>query len=123
MSAIEKSKATVPVDLEAMRKTVRAVLLPDGGSPAELEAEDAATAAIKDLRGHLERLIPVVEDAAGEPDSIARYCTLACVGEARRKLQAEPLPRPGGPLAYARRLARVLTALCDHHESMSGEPR
>ncbi|MET9135924.1 hypothetical protein [Streptomyces parvulus] len=40
MSATEQSSA--PVDLEAMRRSVRAVLLPDGGSPIEVEAEDAA---------------------------------------------------------------------------------
>ncbi|MGW3866665.1 DUF6415 family natural product biosynthesis protein [Streptomyces sp. NPDC005047] len=122
MSAIEKSHAPAPVDLEAMRKTVRPDLLSDKVSPVEPESDDAAMAAIEALRDHLNRLIPIVEDAAREPDSIARYCTLACVGEARRKLQAKPMPRPGGPLAHARHLARVLTALCDHYESLSGEP-
>ncbi|MFE2355411.1 MULTISPECIES: DUF6415 family natural product biosynthesis protein [Streptomyces] len=122
MSATEQNSA--PVDLEAMRKSVRAVLLPDGGSPIELEAEDAAMAVIEELRSHLERLIPDVESRADKASgSIARYCTLACVGEARGKLRAQPLPRPGGPLGYARRLARVLTALCDHHERMGGESK
>ncbi|MET9158308.1 DUF6415 family natural product biosynthesis protein [Streptomyces parvulus] len=120
MSAIEQSRA--PLDLEAMRRSVHAVLLPDGGSPVELEDADAAAAAIADLRSHLERLIPAVEDTANKaPDSIARYCTLACVGEARRKLQLQPLPRPSGPPAHARRLARVLNALCDHHEGAGGD--
>ncbi|MGW0632097.1 DUF6415 family natural product biosynthesis protein [Streptomyces sp. NPDC002758] len=51
-------------------------------------------------------------------DSIPRYCALACLGEARGKLRAQPSPVPGGDLAYARRLARALNALCDHFEAL-----
>ena len=72
------------------------------------------------LRVHLELLALEVEAAAGNLDkeSIPRYCALACVGEARGKLSAEPRPGPGGDVAYARRLARVLNALCDHYETL-----
>ncbi|MER5914552.1 DUF6415 family natural product biosynthesis protein [Streptomyces sp. NPDC001982] len=50
--------------------------------------------------------------------SIPRYCALTCLGEARGKLKAEPNPAPGGDLAYARRLARALNALCDHFDAL-----
>ncbi|MFD4261957.1 DUF6415 family natural product biosynthesis protein [Streptomyces sp. NPDC058534] len=124
MNATRRSKSTASVDLEPMRETARTVLNPDGG-PAVPESGDAEVAATTELlRSHLELLLPEVEAVAGKlPDGIATYCALACVGEARGKLRTQPLPRPGGALAYARRLARVLIALCDHHARMVGESR
>ncbi|MER8005001.1 DUF6415 family natural product biosynthesis protein [Streptomyces sp. NPDC094149] len=71
------------------------------------------------LRGHTELMVREVEpralDQAGElPGALA----LACVGEARRKLGIEPRSAVSSQLAYGRRLARVLKALCDHHERL-----
>ncbi|GAA3777674.1 hypothetical protein GCM10023083_12820 [Streptomyces phyllanthi] len=77
------------------------------------------------LRGHRpgdERGRGEVEQAALKlsKESIPRYCALACVGEARRRLAATPRPSLGGPAAYARRLARSLNFLCDHYEHIDG---
>jgi hypothetical protein len=106
------------VDLVAMRRSVSALLDSEGDpvGPAPDGAElDALTAT---LRGHLEVLIPAVEDVLGkvtEP-SVARHCMLACLGDARLRLRAEPSPRYNGPIGHARRLARVVPALCDHYQ-------
>ncbi|MER6959569.1 DUF6415 family natural product biosynthesis protein [Streptomyces sp. NPDC000618] len=110
------------VDIAVMRETVEIMLNPDAAPEAlSLPADEVATLT-QTLRGHLELLIPVVEQAAGRlgKESVPRYCALACVGEARGKLRAEPDPRLGGNIGHARRLARVLNALCDHHEKIGG---
>ncbi len=84
-----------------------------------LEVNEATIA----LRSHIELLAPEVEQAAGElsEDAPTRAAALACVGEARGKLRAPELTFAGlgGGVMYARRLARVLAALCDHYESVS----
>lgn len=123
MSAACPATATAPADLTTMRETVSAVLTPDG-DPVLPEPSDTHAALLTDLlRGHLELMVREVDAAAQRlPDTIPRFCALACVGEARGKLRAGPAARPGGEIAYARRLARVLSALCDHHERMGGEP-
>ncbi|MEU9264569.1 DUF6415 family natural product biosynthesis protein [Streptomyces sp. NPDC048251] len=102
-----------------MRETARILLDPDAAALAPTAVElDTLT---RTARGHLEVLGPEVERLASRlpEQSIPRYCALACVGEARGKLRAEATPTPGGALVYARKLARVLTALCDHHETLS----
>lgn len=111
-----------PPDIATMRETVRCLLGPDDGpdalppSAAELDTLTLA------LRGHLQLLIPDVERAAGpRPKHVAQYCALACVGEARRKLGIEPRPGLESQVAHARRLARSLSALCDHYERLIGE--
>ncbi|KPI26759.1 DUF6415 family natural product biosynthesis protein [Streptomyces sp. NPDC054950] len=103
-----------------MRETAQILLDSDllALPPAAAEPDTLTQAA----RGHMEILIPEVEQAAGKPAerSVPRYCALACVGEARGKLRAEPGHGPGGTLGYAQRLARVLNALCDHYEKIGG---
>ncbi|GAA5032458.1 hypothetical protein GCM10023335_74960 [Streptomyces siamensis] len=54
-------------------------------------------------------------------DDVPRYCALACVGEARGKLRAQPGTGPGRDAAHARRLARSLIALCDHYAALTGQ--
>lgn len=113
------SNATTPVDIATMRETIEYVL----GRPEDAEVPPSAPTDVETLtallRGHLELLIPeVARRAARLPkDSVPRYCALACIGEARRKLSTGPSPRYGGPTGHARRLARVLRALCDHYEN------
>lgn len=117
----EAGLTEAPPDLATMRDAVNRLLDPDAvpealpPGPGELE-----TLTIQ-LRGHLDLLMPEVEQTAQRlpKDDIPRYCALACLGEARGKLRAEPSPTPHGPLVYARRLARVLNALCDHYEQLS----
>ncbi|MEU3839036.1 DUF6415 family natural product biosynthesis protein [Streptomyces sp. NPDC028635] len=113
------STATAPLDLAAMRETIERVLGPEDSAELPLPALTEVETFTALLRGHLELLTPeVTKRAARLPkDSVSRYCALACVGEARRKLDAGPSPRFGGPAGHARRLARVLRALCDHYEN------
>ena len=114
--------AGAPPDITTMRQAVDRLLDPDavpGALPPAAEELDTLTL---QLRGHLNLLMPEVEAVAQQllKDDIPRYCALACLGEARGKLRAQPSPTAHGPVAYARRLARVLNALCDHYETLSG---
>ncbi|MGI5369714.1 DUF6415 family natural product biosynthesis protein [Streptomyces iakyrus] len=110
-------------EVAAMRETAHRVLGPDDApetvppSGAELDALTVA------LRRHLEALGPGVEQAARrlQENSPARAAALAFAGEVRRKLHSPELVfvTLTGTVMYARRLARVLAALCDHHEILS----
>lgn len=105
-----------------MRETVDRLLDPDAVPEALPPAAEELDALTLQLRGHVQLLVPAVEDAARKlrPGSVHRYTVLACVWEACSRLEAEPCRRYGGEVGYARRLARVLNALCDHHEQLSG---
>jgi Family of unknown function (DUF6415) len=111
----------LPPDVDAMRAVIDRLLDPDAApgtlppAPGELE-----TLTLQ-LRGHLELMLPEVEQTAKQlpSQSIPRFCALACVGEARARLRADPTPRYGGPAGHARRLARTLNALCDHWEALA----
>lgn len=109
---------TAPVDVAMMRENIGRLLLPDGDEPADAELATLTSL----LRGHMELITPEVEAAATRlrKDDIPRYCALACTGEARGRLRTTPSPVPGGAIAYARRLARSLNALCDHYEALTG---
>ncbi|MGW3651914.1 DUF6415 family natural product biosynthesis protein [Streptomyces sp. NPDC000878] len=111
-----------PPDIEVMRASTALLLDPDGVPEALPPTGDELATLTVTLRGHLELIAPEVARAAGRLDkeSIPRYCAIACVGEARGKLRATPRPGLGGDVAYARRLARVLNALCDHWENLVG---
>lgn len=116
--------AALPVDVETMRATAASILGPDDG-PDVLPPGPEDTATLTGLlRGHLALLMPEVETAACNlgSNSIPRFCALACLGEARGKLRAKPSPVPGGEVAYARKLARVLAALCDHYATLTAPP-
>lgn len=111
-----------PPDLETMRATALRAILPDASPdalPPTGEELDTLTAT---LRGHLDLLAPQVEQLSRKlpHNSIPRYCALACVGEAHGKLRAGLDPRRlSTGMPYARKLARVLIALCDHYEHIS----
>jgi len=111
-----------PPDLETMRITVNRLLDPDAVAEALPPAADELDTLTLQLRGHLQLLMPEVEQAAQRlsKESIPRYCARACLGEARMKLALEPQPGLSAGVAHARRLARVLNALCDHYESLGG---
>jgi hypothetical protein len=117
-------EATVqaPPDIETMREIVNRLLDPDSAPEVLPPAAEELDTLTLQLRGHLELLAPEVERAAKwlNRESIPRYCALACVGEARGKLRARPGRGEYGAVAYARRLDRVLNALCDHYESLGG---
>ncbi|MGI5197107.1 DUF6415 family natural product biosynthesis protein [Streptomyces sp. CA-288835] len=95
-------------------------VLAENAEPAAFEELDTLTL---QLRTHINVLVPEVEQAAGRLpyDDIPRYCALACVGEARMKLDLRPGPALSEGLAYARRLSRVVNALCDHYQNLGGD--
>jgi len=108
-----------PPDIATMRSGVRRFLGEDALPPSAHELETLTL----QLRGHMQLLIPEVEQfiARLPEDDVPRYCALACVGEARRKLDIAPRPGLSAGIAHARRLARSLNALCDHYENFSGD--
>ena len=109
-----------PPDIAKMRQSARILLAEDVALPV-LDELDTLT---RTLRAHIQMLIPeVAKAAAREPkDSVPRYCALACIGEARNKLRLGSDGTLPIRLASARKLARVLNALCDHHENLSQYP-
>ncbi|MER6233375.1 DUF6415 family natural product biosynthesis protein [Streptomyces sp. NPDC001616] len=111
------SALTQPVDIDTMRHSISQLLGPD----AQPLAGDTLTTLQQLLRGHMQLLIPEVEQAALQRDAedVPRYCALACVGEARTKLHIPSRPDEYGALAQARQLARRLAALCDHYEALT----
>jgi hypothetical protein len=103
-----------------MRETATILLDPDAVAFAPAAADlDTLTMT---MRGHLAVLAPVVEQAARKlrEGSVPRYTALGCVWEARSRLEAEPSARTGGAVGHARRLARVLDALCGQYEKLGG---
>jgi hypothetical protein len=105
--------------METMRASARRLLADDAELPSFAEMETLTLL----LRGHMMLLIPEVEIAAGRlsKDDIPRYCALACVGEARMRLNLTAgYGLPAG-IAHAKRLSRALNALCDHYENLAGE--
>ncbi|MFF0061091.1 DUF6415 family natural product biosynthesis protein [Streptomyces sp. NPDC005279] len=104
------------MDVDTMRTAARQLLAED----AELPAYDDLEPLTLQLRGHVMLLIPEVETLAfGRPrDDVPRTCALACIGEARIRLDHDP--RPGLPraVAHAQRLSRSVNALLDHVENL-----
>lgn len=119
-STSDSRNQAAPPDIATMRETARRLLGADDGPDALPPSVDEVDLLTLALRGHLELLVPDVEQVVGKPRDIPRYCALACVGEARGKLRATPAPGMYGAIAHARRLARVLNALCDHYENLGG---
>ncbi|WP_435210747.1 DUF6415 family natural product biosynthesis protein [Streptomyces sp. bgisy034] len=110
-----------PVDLETMRATALRLLAENAEPPTPDELETLTLT----LRGMIMLAIPEVEISAGRlpEDDVPRACALACVGEARMRLNLEPgRPLPAG-IAHAQRLARSVNALCDHLQNLGGDHR
>jgi hypothetical protein len=107
------------VDVGMMRQAIARLLPPSEDVPPGLDVPSLTEA----LSGYMNLLIPEVEKLAGglPREDVPRYCALACVGEAHGKLRAQPGMGPGADVAYARKLARSLIALCDHFESLTGQ--
>ncbi|MGI5143324.1 DUF6415 family natural product biosynthesis protein [Streptomyces sp. CA-106110] len=107
-----------PVDIATMRQTIGQLLPPDA-KPAGISEVETLTNLLRD---HMQLIIPEIEQAAGKlpTDDVPRYCALACIGEARAKLRTAAGHGPHRAVAYARKLARSLAALCDHYEALTG---
>ncbi|MEU5097607.1 DUF6415 family natural product biosynthesis protein [Streptomyces sp. NPDC020996] len=108
-----------PPDVDVMRSVVRR-LLAENADP--LAAGELETVTLQ-LRGHINLMIPEVQAITDRlpKEHIPRYCALACLGEARRKVRLPVPEAPHASAAHARRLARVVAALCDHFEALGGE--
>lgn len=122
--ALATGARPAPPDLTTMRETARLLLGTDAApGPLPVVSDDLAATHTEVLRGHLEVLVPELERVIQRlpQESISRYCALACIGEARGKLRAQAMPVTGGTVAYARRLARVLRALCDHYQALASD--
>ncbi len=116
---VETASDTAPPDIATMRDTISRLLPPDVGSPSG----DELTTLTALLRGHMELMIREVHKAAVSlsKDDIPRYVAIACIDEARGRLERAAVgPGRHDTLVYARRLARSLNALCDHYENLRG---
>ncbi|MGW6735722.1 DUF6415 family natural product biosynthesis protein [Streptomyces sp. NPDC055013] len=115
-----------PPDILTMRASVRRLLGPDDAPDALPPNAGELDTITLTLRGHLALIIPEVERAVGpRPKDTSTFCALGCVGEARGKLRHMPGATWESRVVHARRLARVLNALCDHYERLAikGETR
>lgn len=119
--ATSNTTTAPPPDIATMREAVNRLLDPDAAPDVLPPAAEELETLTLQLRGHLDLLMPEVEQAALRlpKQSIPRYCMLACLGEARGKLGEQPDAGSYGALVHARRLARVLNALCDHHDNLT----
>ncbi|MFI8537505.1 DUF6415 family natural product biosynthesis protein [Streptomyces aquilus] len=117
----EAQWSEAPPDIATMRSVVNRLLDSDAVADVLPSAPGELQTLTLQLRGHLELLLPEIEEKAVRlpRQSIPRYLALACVDEAREKLHAEPTPRFGGPVGHARRLARTLNAAADHYEALT----
>ncbi|MGX1546936.1 DUF6415 family natural product biosynthesis protein [Streptomyces adustus] len=107
-----------PVDVAAIRWNI-GLLLPHHQALPLTDDELAALTAF--LRTHTQLLITHVEQAAAKrpPEDVPRYIALACTRQAHDRLSAPPAPDRHSLLVHARRLARALAALCDHHDALT----
>ncbi|WP_162468531.1 DUF6415 family natural product biosynthesis protein, partial [Streptomyces adustus] len=113
------STGTHPVDTATIRWNI-GLLLPHQQA---LPLTNDELAALTDfLRTHTRLLITQVEQAAAlrPAEDVPRYVALACTARARKRLSAQPALDRHGLLVHARRLARALAALCDHHDALAG---
>ena len=113
MSAAE---GTPPADIATMRATIHRVL----GTGTQLPTGADVDTLTRALRGHIQLLIPVVEQAARK---LPRYYPLrdgglVAVWAERRNLSATADPGPSGAAAHAVELAHALDSLCDRYEAL-----
>lgn len=113
-----------PPDIAMMRATASRLLAEDAEEPAA----DEVHVLISTLRGHLELIIPEVEWAiARQPDddpalTIPVACAAIATADVRRTLAATIRPGLDSAVRHSRRLARRLNAMCDHFETLGGDP-
>jgi hypothetical protein len=113
---VNAADGTPPVDLATMRDTIHCVLGP-GTQPSDGEDLETLT---RTLLGHIQLMIPVVEQAARKLPQYypPRDGALVAVWVARRKSAATADPGPDGAAAHAVELAYALDSLCDRYEDL-----
>ncbi|MFI9583728.1 DUF6415 family natural product biosynthesis protein [Streptomyces sp. NPDC052236] len=98
---------------------------PDPAAAARLLAPDAEPPSYDELetltllyRGNMMVLNPEVEKATKglSKDDAPRACAMACIGEARIRLNFTPGPGLPARIAHAQRLARSVNALLENLE-------
>ncbi|WP_405794772.1 DUF6415 family natural product biosynthesis protein [Streptomyces sp. NBC_01506] len=104
--------ALPPLDIATMREAVQRLL----GPAADLPGESEVDTLILQLRGHLNLLIPELEQQGGSGDPLAA----AGIGEAHRRLSGGPSAL--GPMRHAILLARSVVVLCAHWERLAVSP-
>lgn len=109
---------TTPLDLDTMRSATERVL---GRGSEPLTDEHLETLRLQ-LRGHIQLLIPEVEQAVSllPRGDISRERALTCAGEARMRLRLGPGDTLAVRFSVLHRLARSVRALCDYHENRGG---
>ncbi|MFD4508668.1 DUF6415 family natural product biosynthesis protein [Streptomyces sp. NPDC058457] len=117
VSMTEAQQQLAP-DIETMRRTASRFLAPDGRPIPNGDVATLGTA----LRGQIEELIPTIEAMARlrRAGDIPSACALAGVREARMRLGLVPGYNSPGQMTVAMKLARSVTALCDHYEDLNG---
>jgi hypothetical protein len=105
------------LDISAVRAATLRLLAKDAAHPGETELAELA----RQLRGYIVIAVPDVRRAASRHPRGAALVRRAeaGVGEALRTLDAVPMAGPEAAVAFARRLARVVNALLDHHENLT----
>ncbi|MFD5472935.1 DUF6415 family natural product biosynthesis protein [Streptomyces sp. NPDC127105] len=113
----QTGNTTLAPDIVTMRATVRRLLAEDAEPPSPEELDTLTLL----LRGHIMVLIPRVEKLTGclPADDVPRACAMACIGEARMRLNLEPGRGLPAGISHAQRLARSVNALADHLETLS----
>jgi hypothetical protein len=107
---------SLPLDRETMRAAAARLLALDAEPPSCDELETLALL----YRGNMMLLIPEVERATKglSKDDAPRACAMACIGEARIRLDLHPGAGLPARIAHAQHLARSVNALLDHLESL-----
>ncbi|MFI6695509.1 DUF6415 family natural product biosynthesis protein [Streptomyces sp. NPDC050433] len=106
-------QSTFPLDISTMTAAA-AALLDDVAEPPVGEALILLTL---QLRGHLNLLIPELERRCAVAGPRDEACAQAGIGEARRRLAADPSSL--GPVRHATLLARSVEALCRHFQRLA----
>lgn len=108
--------ATAPIDTDTMRDHAKRALNEVFDSAEDLDILILA------LRGHIQLMIPEVEQVIGEHprDHIPAICARACCGEARRRLVMGNGDTIAVRVSVSQKLARTVDALVRHYTELGG---
>ncbi|MET7486735.1 DUF6415 family natural product biosynthesis protein [Streptomyces sp. NPDC005538] len=120
MSCALTQKGQHPLDVGAMRTTAAEFI----GEEEVLPSWETVQTLAHLYRGHVTLLMPAVEAlAAQQPnDDVRAQVARVGVGEARRRLDEIEARDLVGEVKRVQRLGRSVLALCDHFETLTGQP-